>query len=233
MGKPKTKEPSGRDKRRRINAAGFDQVYKIGLWGRDAVANDGFFSGPGSVGAAAAAYVQALVAEFSDQPGLAAVDLGCGDFRVGSRIRSLFDGYIACDVAPSLIERNNGKYADLDVDFRALDITSDPLPAANVALCRQVLQHLSNADIRFFLRNLRKTSYRWLVLTEEHPAGDFVPNQDSTTGPNTRLHLEPPSGVVLTEPPFDLRPVDSKVLLEHPVPGVGIIRTTLHRLTSE
>ena len=44
---------------------------------------------------------------------------------MGSKIRYLFDSYIACDVVESLIDFNKQKYKDLDVDFRLLDLTKD------------------------------------------------------------------------------------------------------------
>jgi hypothetical protein len=55
--------------------------------------------------------------------------------------------YTACDVVPALISRNQIEFSHLNVDFRCLDITHDDLPGADVAVLRQVLQHLSNAQI--------------------------------------------------------------------------------------
>ena len=68
---------------------------------------------------------------------------------------------------------------------------------------RQVLQHLSNAQISRIVPKL--SIYRLLVLTEYLPSsGDFVPNLDRPTGVGTRLGTETDSGIVLTEPPFNL-----------------------------
>jgi hypothetical protein len=47
----------------------------------------------------------------------------------------------------ALIERNIREFSDLAVEFRCVDITADMLPAADVALVRQGLQHLNNASI--------------------------------------------------------------------------------------
>ena len=72
------------------------------------------------------------------------VDLGCGDFAIGSRIRKLCNNYIAVDIFDDLINFNKKKYKHLNVDFRVLDITSNELPSGDVCFIRLVLQHLSN-----------------------------------------------------------------------------------------
>ncbi len=61
------------------------------------------------------------------------VDLGCGDFVIGSQLREFCNQYIAVDIFDELIDFNKQKYRDLNVDFRVLDITRDELPKA--ALC--------------------------------------------------------------------------------------------------
>ena len=80
------------------------------------------------------------------------VDLGCGDFSIGSKIRKLCDNYIAVDIFDELINFNKKKYADLNVDFRILDITCDELPSGDICFIRQVLQHLSNESIIMLLK---------------------------------------------------------------------------------
>jgi hypothetical protein len=100
-------------------------------------------------------------------------------------------------VVPSLIDRNRRLFASLDVDFRVLDMTTDPLPPADVVFLRQVLQHLSNGQIHAVVSKIT-TAYRYLVLTEHLPALDtFTPNLDKAVGPQTRLNSgRPPSGIV-------------------------------------
>ena len=52
-----------------------------------------------------------LLAQVGPLPPGAVVDLGCGDFTVGSKIRPLCGAYVACDVAAPVIAWNqaNGK----------------------------------------------------------------------------------------------------------------------------
>jgi hypothetical protein len=158
---------------------------------------------------------------------LTAADLGCGDFAIGSRICPLSSRYVASDVVEPLIERNRRKFATVAVESRVIDITSDLLPPADVAVLRQVLQHLSNEQIQRTFAKI-PAAYRYLILSEHLPAsGDFVPNLDKPIGSQTRLDAGGrPSGVVLTAPPFDLRSTRSTVLGEVQ-DYLGAIRTML------
>lgn len=154
-----------------------------------------------------------------------AIDLGCGDFSVGSLLRPLCGAYIGCDIVESVIVANRKRYPD--VDFRVLDITTDDLPKGEVVFVRQVLQHLSNTHIRAVLPKLSR--YKYLILTEHLPGKDFLPNREKMAGPHIRL--EQNSGMVLTEPPFNLKPIAGtclcKVLRES---DASILRTDLYYL---
>jgi len=149
-----------------------------------------------------------LLTEFAPKPSVA--DLGCGDFNIGSQIRPHFGKYIACDVAPEVLEENRDRYSSLNVEFRKLDMINDEYPDADVCIIRQVLQHLSNADISRVVGQLYR--YQVLILTEPLPKTDFTPNLDQPTGVSSRLARGIPSGVVLTEPPFSLAVKSSRVL---------------------
>ena len=207
----------------------FSGIYRDGAWGTAHDPDDTFYSGDGSHDdRITTAYVDNVVAFLRTRPDKPnVVDLGCGDFSVGSRIRPFCNRYIACDVVPALIARNRKKYADLDVDFRQLDLITDPLPAGDIVFIRQVLQHLSNRQIAALIPKLRPR-YRFLVLTEHLPASDrFTPNLDQAAGAGIRLGFG--SGVVLTEAPFNLRALEEKRLCT--VEGYGgVVSTMLYRL---
>lgn len=210
-------------------AAIFGTIYAEARWGRDPDHPEGYFSGSGSHNPAIIdAYVAAIrefAAQFGSPPSVA--DLGCGDFHVGARLRGAFGAYTACDVVPGLIEHNRQRYGALGVDFRALDITSDDLPHADVLLVRQVLQHLSNRDIAGFVRRVAGAC-RWLVVTEHWPTDEtFVANAVKPTGSDIRLAQN--SGVVLTEPPFSLQVAEARRLCAVPEAG-GLIVTMAYRL---
>lgn len=213
-------------------AAVFSEIYSNHVWGAPADPADRYFSGSGAHAESIVRVYVPAVRSFlrlfrmfeGRRPDL--VDLGCGDFFIGSRLRSACGRYIACDVVDGLIAFNAEKFADLDVEFRQLDFTRNRPPDGDVVHIRQVLQHLSNADIARFLAGIPE-SFRYMILTEHLPAGHFTANLDKPSGHNIRLSHN--SGVVLTFAPFDFSPVDELVLCETPELS-GVIRTSLYRL---
>jgi SAM-dependent methyltransferase len=205
----------------------FSRVYRDKHWGRRWGRK--FFSGPGShdpkVIGPYIQSVQNFLGEFPRPPDV--VDLGCGDFYVGSQLRYRCGQYVACDVVPELIRHNAAAFANMKVEFACLNIIDDPLPAGEIAFLRQVLQHLSNAQIDRVLTKLGQ--YRFLVITEHLPAtAKFIPNLDHSFGSGIRVTRN--SGVVLTAPPFNLRVGTERELcrVQH---GGGFITTVAYGLS--
>jgi hypothetical protein len=206
----------------------FTHIYERGIWGKSGDRLQPFCSGWGShdetIVSTYVDSVQDFLSTFAEKPNV--VDLGCGDFFVGSRIRSLCGNYTACDIVPRLIEFNKERFKTLNVDFRILDLASDELPDGDVVFIRQVLQHLSNEQILQGLSSI-SSKYKYLVLTEHLPgAQDFEHNLDKPAGPDIRTAIG--SGIVLTSPPFNLKPKSERKLCQIGVAG-DIVRTTLYR----
>ncbi|MEM0518147.1 class I SAM-dependent methyltransferase [Aequorivita flava] len=203
-----------------------EQVYKKNLWGGD---NADFYSGEGShLPAIVNRYIETVTAFFtSSKPPLTVCDLGCGDFNVGKELVKHTKKYIAIDIVPSLIARNQQLFNAPNLEFHCLDIATAPLPRADCAILRQVLQHLSNAEIQSIVNKL--AAYKYVILTEHIPEGDFIPNKDIISGQGNRLKVQ--SGVNLLAPPFNLKVQEekqlSKVVLND---GKGIIVTWLFKL---
>ncbi len=207
----------------------FTKIYKERTWGLPDDPSGEYYSGSGSHDPSVVeTYTNAIgqfLRSFEKKPDV--VDIGCGDFSVGSRVRPLCGVYTACDIVEPLIAFDKGKYKSLNVDFRVLDITKDSLPAADVIFLRQVLQHLSNAEIMAALPEIAK-KYKYLVLSEHLPSSEsFTPNLDIPTGPLYRVPIN--SGVVLTSPPFNLKTKEETVLCQFAEHG-GIIKTILYKL---
>ena len=208
----------------------FTRIYTTNSWGKSNDPSDKYYSGSGSRNRdVVEVYIRSIdtfLRSFATKPDV--VDLGCGDFSIGSRVRALCANYIACDIVEPLIAFNKEKFGSLNVDFRVLDITADELPLGEVVFIRQVLQHLSNEMIEKVLPRLL-SKYKYLVLTEHLPAGESFPyNLNIRTGPYFRLFLN--SGIVLTKPPFNLQPLEETKLCQGPDCG-GIIQTTLYKLS--
>jgi hypothetical protein len=195
-----------RHRRRRI----FREIYDNNLWGGDE--HSKFFSGVGSRGESAEIYVKGMArllerhaAELGRR--LMVVDLGCGDFQIGHALMARFPDliYVGCDIVPELIAHNTETYANEQISFRQLDIVADPLPDGDVCLVRQVLQHLSNAEIVKFVQ---RATYKCLYVTEGHPAVRTGPiNPDKATGADVRFDWRTGRGrgVELDKPPYSLR----------------------------
>jgi len=201
----------------------FGAIYRGKHWGgpdRD------FYSGTGSYAPEViepfVAVVRAYLAAFPEPP--IVVDVGCGDFTAGSRLVDLARHYHGCDVVPELIARNRRLFAAPNLSFHLVDAVSDPLPAGDVALIKQVLQHLRNDQIAAIARALAQ--YPVWIVSEHLPRGAFVPNRDQLAGGSTRLRVN--SGVVLTEPPFRVAPKAVDILCEVPEQG-HLIRTVAYR----
>ena len=207
----------------------FTKIYAENAWGKSDDQGGKFHSGSGSHNEHIVnAYIKTIIkflSSFENKPDV--VDLGCGDFHIGSQIRHLCNNYIACDIVEPLIKFNKEKYQDLNVDFRVLDLTKDALPGGDIVFIRQVLQHLSNDLISNALPEIT-SKFKYLVLTEHIPAGNsFTHNLDKPVGPGIRLSSG--SGIVLTSAPFNLKPKYEHCLCEVNEYG-GVIKTMLYEL---
>lgn len=187
-----------------------------------------FYSGAGSHNSSIVApYVSAVNATIQKfEPPPVIIDLGCGDFYVGNKIFQHSNFYFACDIVKDLIDRNIRKFDCDKIEFMNLNIISDELPDGDVAIIRQVLQHLDNSQISLIVDKLYK--YKYIIVTEQLPIyRGFIPNKDKRAGPNVRLGAD--SGVVLTERPFFLKVKSSKVLCVSDL-GDSVVETLLYEL---
>jgi SAM-dependent methyltransferase len=206
----------------------FTTIYEEKLWGKDT--SCAFYSGSGShdqtTVALYVAAIQSFISRLPYKPN--ALDLGCGDFNVGIKIRKLCNQYVACDVVASLIERNRLVFSELDVDFRCMDMCDEDLPSADIVFVRQVFQHLTNQQILSVVSKLK--NYKFLIITEGLPARKgFIANQDKPIGDGIRYLRNAGSGIVLTQPPFSLAHKLEMVLCEVPC-GDAVIRTTAYQI---
>lgn len=202
------------------------QVYKMKLWGENP---SDFYSGIGSHHPELVEPYIETVKSFltSFETPLVVCDLGCGDFNVGKELVEHSGKYVAVDIVEELIERNRKMFQDENLEFHCLDIATEELPAGDCALLRQVLQHLSNREVKRVVSKL--ALYKYLILTEHLPEGDFTPNKEIISGQGIRLKKQ--SGVDLLAPPFNLKIKEEKHLMTVPAwQDKGIIVTTLYRM---
>lgn len=197
------------------NKQAFEKIYEEKLWGSSDNSGLKYCSGDGSHDTDLVnAYVETLRGYLSKLPNIkSGVDLGCGDFNVGSRICDKFETYTAIDVAETVIKENKKTYKQKGLSFLCKNMTEDELPKADVAFVRQVLQHLSNADIAKFLENIYG-NYQYLIVTESMTdSWGYKPNKDIITGPGIRIHKK--SAVDISKPPFNFTYVQEETILQY------------------
>lgn len=203
-----------------------EQVYEKKLWGGN---NSKFYSGAGSHDPDIVnPYIEVLNTFLTSfKVPLSVCDLGCGDFNVGKDLVKYTQKYEAIDIVKNLIEYNKETFQDDKLEFHCLNIAVDDLPPGDCVILRQVLQHLSNAEVQNIVSQL--TAYKYVILTEHIPQGDFVPNKEIISGQGIRLKKR--SGINLLAAPFNLKVKEEKQLLYVTSKDYeGAIVTNLYRL---
>ncbi|MEE9361845.1 MAG: class I SAM-dependent methyltransferase [Cellulophaga sp.] len=203
-----------------------EQVYEMNLWGGN---KSNFYSGDGSHHREIVNPYIAIVTSFltSFKSPLAVCDLGCGDFNVGKELVKHANKYVAVDIVTDLIKHNKEKFKKENLEFHCLDIAVDDLPSGDCALLRQVLQHLSNAEVQSIVSKL--ANFKYIILTEHLPEGDFTPNKELISGQGIRLKKQ--SGLNLLAPPFNFKVKEEEQLMSVVLEGgKGVIVTTLYKV---
>jgi 2-polyprenyl-3-methyl-5-hydroxy-6-metoxy-1,4-benzoquinol methylase len=119
----------------------FNRIYAEGTWGKD-VAGKGT-SGTGSTLEITREY-RAYVEDFIRTHNVkSVVDAGSGDWTFSSAIDWNGASYLGVDIASDVIATVRTKYEKGNIRFQVGDITDD-LPAADLLISKDVLQHLSN-----------------------------------------------------------------------------------------
>ena len=169
----------------------FNRIYSGGVWGRD-VAGAGT-SGTGSTLAITRDYRAYLQDFIKTHRVTSIVDAGCGDWSFSRTIDWADASYLGVDIASDVIEANRKKHAKGKITFRVGDITEE-LPAADLLISKDVLQHLSNALVHKFIRNnLKRGKYKWVLLTNDRGRG----NADTVPGGWRAIDL--------AAPPFEVK----------------------------
>ncbi len=203
-----------------------EQIYEMKLWGDN---DSQFYSGDGSHHPEIVLpYIDVLTSFLlSFNEPLVVCDLGCGDFNIGKELVKHTKRYVAVDIVEDLIRYNKEQFKDDHLEFYCLDIAVDNLPSGDCAILRQVLQHISNAEVEQVL--LKLIDFKYVILTEHIPEGDFIPNEDIISGQGIRLKKN--SGLDILASPFNFKVKEEKQLLSVVLPDTkGVIITTLYTI---
>jgi SAM-dependent methyltransferase len=169
----------------------FNSVYASAKWAKGADGQG--TSGPGSTLEATAAY-RAFIEDFINTHNVkSVVDAGCGDWAFSSKIDWHGARYTGIDISTDVVDLVRKKYSNATVRFAVGNVT-EPLPTADLLLCKDVLQHLPIALIqRFIDNNLKPGKYKWAIITNDKgPANIDIPAGEYRT-------------IDLGRPPFDVK----------------------------
>lgn len=166
----------------------FGRIYRMNLWrGADSRC------GPGS-SLEETAVVRAELPRIVHSLGVRTLlDIPCGDFFWMKEVPLELDAYVGAEVLSKLVRENTERYGAPNRSFVCLDIRKDPLPRADLVLCRDCLDHLSIGDIRQALGNIVDSGSTYLLATT-YPARET--NPDIRSGEWRPLNLaRPPFGL--------------------------------------
>ena len=184
----------------RPSAEKFTRIYDRKLWLRvnPAVNADKSLSGQGSTLQSTAVFRHELECFLSQVKAHRLLDIPCGDFNWMRFVR-FPPGleYVGGDIVPVLVARLNKSYgcdekASQRV-FRVFDLTRDPFDVADIWLCKDCIQHLSNKDILLALGNFCRSSVEYALISNHN---DVMENADIPSGGFRHVDL--------TLPPFNL-----------------------------
>jgi SAM-dependent methyltransferase len=180
----------------------FRQIYSGHAWG--GVSR----SGEGSSQEAAREYVGCVEAIMAKFQVTTVLDLGCGDWEFSRQVDWGSAHYTGIDIVPDLVASLRARFGGPRVDFLEGNFLDVDLPSADLVLCKDVLQHLTNAQVQLALDRLSsyplalltndRVFYRrlgWRSLWKKEKIG--VPNEDIAPGGWRPL--------ILRDPPFNLK----------------------------
>ncbi len=168
----------------------FERIYSTNLWS-DPETRSGVGSSLDST-RAVRAKLPSVLKELDTR---VLLDVPCGDFGWMQHVDLVGIEYIGGDIVPSIVGENQRQYASDTRRFIDLDLTRDPLPDADVLLCRDCFVHLSYANIAAALANIARSGIRFVLMTSFPGRGD---NRDVVDGDWRPLDFE--------APPFSLPP---------------------------
>jgi hypothetical protein len=175
----------------------FEYIRRRNLWGCEESV-----SGTGSTLEETANLREGIPALLREIGAQSILDVPCGDF---SWLSTIDPGvlYTGADIVADLVHANQQRYGRDDRRFLLIDLTADPLPPADLVLCRDCLVHLSFANIHRALANIRACGARWLLTTHFLRQSE---NRDIEDGDWRPLNLE--------LPPFNL-PAPARSIVEN------------------
>ena len=141
-------------------AARFQKIFDENSWG-----NSESISGEGS-NLERTKVVRAKLPGLLARHGVRSIlDAPCGDFYWMKEVPLGDIDYIGADIVPEIIAKDVEWYSAQRRRFVLCDLVSDPLPKADLILCRDCLVHLPYAETRRAIDNFTRSGAVWLLTT--------------------------------------------------------------------
>jgi len=188
----------------------FIYYYEKNIWG-----NDESVSGRGSTLEYTKNLRESLDKLFIDYNIKSITDAPCGDFNWLKLVNLDNILYKGCDIVPHLIKKNQELYGANNIDFSILNIINEQIPKADLWICRDVLFHFSNNDIKLTIDNYLKSDVEFLLTTSYELTKK---NRNIKTGEYRPLNLQ-------IEPflfPMPILKIDDSNYGEHPGRIMGL-----------
>ena len=145
-------------------------------------------SGPGSTLEHTESLRGALPGIFKKYEVRSFVDAPCGDWHWMKHLDLSSITYSGLDIVPELVEKNAERFGRENVAFKVADITSDPLPYADMLMCRDCLFHLKFWLRWAFLENFVTSGTPYLLTTvHDNPVNRNVPQNGKFRWFNPRV----------------------------------------------
>jgi hypothetical protein len=93
------------------------------------------------------------------------LDAPCGDFNWLQYVDLDDIEYTGLDIIDDVISMNQQRYAASNRIFLSADITKDPLPPADLILCRDLLLHLPYQNIADLFENIISSEFSFILIT--------------------------------------------------------------------
>jgi hypothetical protein len=139
----------------------FSKIYEEGFWSSPGIPS----SGSGSIPSAAAAYVD-LVMDFLKKHEIKTVlDIGHGDWSMWEKYKFDDVDYLGVDVYEKVTDQLNNLYKTKNRKFMSLNVVTEKIPARDVCISKDVLQHLPTKDIIEVLNKIDK--FKYLIICND------------------------------------------------------------------
>lgn len=175
----------------------FTSIYRENKWG-----DSESVSGPGSTLNETAHLRPALEKIFAEHDIKTIIDVPCGDFNWFKEIGHEFELYRGYDIVEDLVKSNAEKYGNDNRTFKQKNCLEEPFEKADMVFCRDLLLHLSSADIFRLFQNLERSDIPLLLIS--HAVG--IENEEIVTGQGRLVNL--------TAAPFNL-PEPEEIIMEN------------------